>query len=461
MAASARVARGDPGSRSFDAAGGCLGRARQDTRGTAGRLRAARQHAIPRRIFENRDRTVNQIVLTTLDAQAVTKPESADGHALLLSELFPPAIGGSAVLLHGIYSRLPGTEVSVLTEGAGGAAQRLGPLTIFRRRLSTRQWGLMVPAGLWHHLQVAMHVRQLMWRRSRGVVHCARALPEGVAAMLARLSGGPRYVCWAHGEDLTTAMASRELTWLTKQVYRMASAAIANSQNTASVLAGMGIPDHKIHIVYPAVDAEHFHPEVDGDAVRRRYAAPGEVLLLSVGRLQRRKGHDIAIRALAQLRHELPGLRYVIAGDGEERQRLEQLTAEHDLRDRVFFAGVVPEGELRAYYAACDVFLLPNRVDNGDIEGFGIVFLEAAATGKPVIGGDSGGVPEAVERDVTGLLVDGANVDAVAGAIRDLATSEPRRRRLGLAGRRRAADRFGWQRAAALVMDLQTRIAAR
>jgi phosphatidylinositol alpha-1,6-mannosyltransferase len=151
----------------------------------------------------------------------------------------------------------------------------------------------------------------------------------------------------------------------------------------------------------------------------------------------------------------------VIAGDGEERARLERLVAEHGVEDRVFFAGTVPNADLPAYYAACDVFLLPNRVDDGDIEGFGIVFLEAAATGKPVIGGNSGGVPEAVERNVTGLLIDGSDVGEVAAAIHELATSEERRSRMGLAGRVRAHGCFSWQRAAAAVSELQLRLAAR
>jgi phosphatidylinositol alpha-1,6-mannosyltransferase len=181
---------------------------------------------------------------------------------------------------------------------------------------------------------------------------------------------------------------------------------------------------------------------------------------LSVGRLQRRKGHDNAIRAVASLREELPNLRYVIAGDGEERARLEQLAADLQVEDSVFFAGTVSAEELPAFYAACDVFVLPNRVDeDGDLEGFGIVFLEAAASGKPVIGGDSGGVPEAVERDVTGLLVDGANVAAVSAAIQHLATSEPCRRRLGTAGRARVERCFSWDRAAHTISDLQLRVA--
>jgi phosphatidylinositol alpha-1,6-mannosyltransferase len=320
-------------------------------------------------------------------------------------------------------------------------------LTVYRRPLA-KHWGLLSPRAAWEHLCVAMRIRRLISRRD-GVVHCARLLPEGLSALMARLLGGPRYVCWAHGEDLVIAQSSRELVFFLTLVLKHAEAVLANSHNTAALLATLGVPAARIHVVHPAVDAERFHPGVSGQEIRRRHAAPDDVLLLSVGRLQRRKGHDVAIRAVAALRHELPHLRYLIAGDGEERARLEQIACEHGVQDRVSFAGVVPDGDLPAYYAACDVFLLPNRIDNGDIEGFGIVFLEAAATGKPVIGGDSGGVPEAVERDITGLLV----------AIRELATSAPRRRQMGAAGRARAQRQFSWQRAATLVTALQGRLA--
>ncbi|PYQ87564.1 MAG: hypothetical protein DMG03_05500 [Acidobacteria bacterium] len=155
------------------------------------------------------------------------------------------------------------------------------------------------------------------WRRSFAV-----ALPEGVAAMMAQSLGGPGYVCWAHGEDLASALTSRELTWLTKVVYRRSTAALANSRNTAGMLTALGVPETKIHIVHPAVDADRFHPRVDGSAVRRRYAADAsDVLLLSVGRLQRRKGHDVAIQAVAALRSRCPNVRYVIGACPLRRNR--------------------------------------------------------------------------------------------------------------------------------------------
>lgn len=379
---------------------------------------------------------------------------------LLVSELYPPAIGGSAVLFHGIYSRVDTANVVVLTDECTSAAPHWTDhesVRIVRRPIATRRWGVMDVHALRHHARVASQIRSLLPRRT-GLAHVARALPEGVGACLARALGGPDYLCWAHGEDLATAHSSRELTALTRWVFGAARAAVANSHNTARMLRAFGVADEKIAVVHPAVDAGRFHPGVNGADVRARYAESGDILLLSVGRLQRRKGHDVTIQAIHELRTELPDLRYVIAGDGEERGRLEALVDRLQLRQRIFFAGIVTDAELPEYYAACDIFLHPNRVDDGDIEGFGIVFLEAAASGRPVIGGNSGGVPEAVEQDRTGLLVDGASVGHVADAIRRLARCGDLRRHMGREGRARVERLFTWERAAALVSRLHGRL---
>jgi phosphatidyl-myo-inositol dimannoside synthase len=376
---------------------------------------------------------------------------------LLVTELFPPAIGGSAVLFQEIYSRLPGADMRVLTKRwpkiPPGHQQENG-FSIHRELEYSGRWGVIDPSALGIHLRAARQIRRLLPRRA-GIVHCGRALPEGVTALLARAAGGPCYACWAHGEDLSTALASREFTLLMKVVYRHAEFVLANSQNTAAMLTDLGVSPRKIQVVYPAVDCARFNPEVDGADVRRQYAGDEDILLLSVGRLQRRKGHDVAIRAMNALRNEFHNLRYVIVGDGEERGRLEQLAVQFGLTDRVFFAGNASSDRLPAFYSACDLFLMPNRVDNGDIEGFGIVFLEAAAAGKPSIGGRSGGVPEAVEHGRTGLLVDGSDEQSVASAIRTLVRCEEQRHRFGAHGLARVREEFNWNRAAAIVERLQ------
>jgi phosphatidylinositol alpha-1,6-mannosyltransferase len=292
------------------------------------------------------------------------------------------------------------------------------------------------------------------------IVHCARAVPEGVAAWLSACVGGPSYTCWAHGEDIATAYHSREFTWLMTRVYRHAAANIANSHNTARMLEALGVACDRIHVVHPGVDTERFRPQNDGAAVRARFGCGDRIVLLSVGRLQRRKGHDLVLEALRHIGGSLP-LTYVIVGDGEERARLERLAAEYRLHDCVHFAGEVAPLDLPGYYAACDIFLLPNRIHERDVEGFGIVFLEAAATGRPSIGGRTGGVPEAVADQETGLLVSGTDAVELASAISLLAASKEMRDAMGSAGRQRVCERFTWERAAAAVSAVHAQAALR
>jgi phosphatidylinositol alpha-1,6-mannosyltransferase len=167
------------------------------------------------------------------------------------------------------------------------------------------------------------------------------------------------------------------------------------------------------------------------------------------------------VRAVARLAADLPGLRYAIVGTGEEEPRLRALAAEAGVADRVAFAGKVPEEELPAWYAASDVFVLPNRREGEDIEGFGIVFLEAQATERPVVAGASGGAPEAIADGSTGFLVGGTDAEELAGVLRRLADSPELRARLGRAGRERVRSGFTWERAAKVVADLVREMEAR
>jgi phosphatidylinositol alpha-1,6-mannosyltransferase len=279
---------------------------------------------------------------------------------------------------------------------------------------------------------------------------------------MARRAGGPPYVCWSHGEDLATAGLSRELKLVTRMVLRGAAASLANSRNTAALLRNLGVPESGIRVAHPGVDAARFHPGVDGTAVRRRLALGEEdVLLLSVGRLQLRKGHDLTIRAVAQLAAELPRLRYAIVGTGEEEARLRELARAAGVADRVTFAGSVGDEDLPAWYAAADVFVLANRREGEDIEGFGIVFLEAQAAERPVVAGSSGGAPEAIADGETGMLVSGTDAAELAAVLRRLAASRELRARMGSAARERVRSRFTWEHAAAIVGELVRDLEAR
>ncbi|HVW04220.1 MAG TPA: glycosyltransferase family 4 protein [Vicinamibacterales bacterium] len=371
---------------------------------------------------------------------------------LLVTELYPPVVGGSAVLLEHVYGGLVGVDVTVMTAPSAERSHGSSSPRVVSAPIDGTLRGLRPAAALAQHLRLASAIRK--HARPPVVVHCARPLPEGAAGLFATLSSASRpYVCWAHGEDLAAAMTSREHAWLARRVCRNAAVMIANSHFTSRMVQGLGVSESHLRVIHPGVDPARFRPDVAPSTLVARAGRTG-LVLLTVGRLQRRKGHDVVIQAIAALRHDLPDLLYVIAGNGAEQPRLQALADSLGVSGQVRFLGVVPDAELPALYTACDIFVMPNRDDGHDLEGFGIVFLEAAAAERPTIGGRSGGAPEAIADQETGLVVDGASPDEVGRAIRTLATSADLRSRMGGAGRARVGQSFTWAHASARLQAL-------
>jgi phosphatidyl-myo-inositol dimannoside synthase len=378
-------------------------------------------------------------------------PSPGPGRRLLLSEWFPPDVGGSAELFANIYSRLPGTT-DVITSVRPSAGERTWPsLRVHRVRFDARL-GVLDPGSLASHVRLSRLARRTM--AGRGVIHCGRALPEGTIAVLAQWPR-VRAVCWTHGEELPIVASSRELAWLLRRVHRRAAALVANSRNSARLLVELGNAPEKVHVVHPGVDATRFTPNARDELLRQRLLRGRDVLLLSVGRLQARKGHDLVLRALARLGPDGPRVRYVVVGRGPEAERLRQLARELGVDDRIEWVDELADADLPAWYASADLFVHPNRVEGTDFEGFGIVFLEAAASGLVAIGGRSGGVPEAIEDGRTGLLVSGNDAEELARAIARLAGDAAARRLMGEAGRARAVQDFSWERAARRVAEIE------
>jgi phosphatidylinositol alpha-1,6-mannosyltransferase len=152
----------------------------------------------------------------------------------------------------------------------------------------------------------------------------------------------------------------------------------------------------------------------------------------------------MVLQALPRIRQKMPHTQYIMVGTGEELASLTALVQDLGLQDNVIFAGSVPDQELAAYYAACDIFIMPNREINGDIEGFGMVYLEAGAAGKPVIGGQSGGTDDAIVDGVTGIRVDGNSSVEIADAVIDLLSQPDRAQAMGIHGRKRVESEFSW-----------------
>jgi phosphatidylinositol alpha-1,6-mannosyltransferase len=153
----------------------------------------------------------------------------------------------------------------------------------------------------------------------------------------------------------------------------------------------------------------------------------------------------MVIRALPCIAQKIPAVKYIIVGTGEEQAALQRLAQDMGVQERVVLVGQVPDAELAAYYSASNVFIMPNRQIGPDIEGFGIVFLEAGAAGKPVIGGKSGGTRDAILEGVTGLRVDGTSIEDIVATVMTLLSEPDKARAMGEYGRRRVEAEFTWE----------------
>ncbi|HET6480454.1 MAG TPA: glycosyltransferase family 4 protein, partial [Actinoplanes sp.] len=206
----------------------------------------------------------------------------------------------------------------------------------------------------------------------------------------------------------------------------------------------------------PGVDVDTFHPGVDGSEVRARHGLTGRPVIVCVSRLVPRKGQDMLIRALPTIRRRVPGAALLLVSGGPYRKTLARLAREHDVAKDVVFTGSVPWPELPAHYAAGDVYAMPCRTRSAglDVEGLGIVYLEASATGLPVVGGDSGGAPDAVREGETGFVVGGRDVEALAARLTELLTDETRAKAMGAAGRAWVEREWRWETQAARLTRL-------
>ncbi|MFN8017924.1 MAG: glycosyltransferase family 4 protein [Acidimicrobiales bacterium] len=355
---------------------------------------------------------------------------------LLVTNDFPPKVGGIQSYLWELWRRLPADEAAVLTTPYEGAADFDAAAPIHVERIDE---AVMLPTpGL------ARRIDETAARVGAELVVLDPALPLGHL--------GPRlatpYGVILHGAEVTVPGRVPGARHALARVLRGAQVVVAAGGYPADEgerAARQGLP---IVVVPPGVDVERFRPASDAERAATRAAfglAPESTVVVSVSRLVPRKGMDVLIRAAARLAPVHPDLEVVIGGSGRDRARLERLVA--DTAAPVRLLGRVDDADLPGLYAAADVFVMDcrNRWFGLEQEGFGIVFLEAAACGIPQVAGNSGGAAEAVADGTTGLVVaDPSSVAALADALRALLVDPARRRAMGEAGRRRAEEEFSY-----------------
>lgn len=276
---------------------------------------------------------------------------------------------------------------------------------------------------------------------------------EARAARFLRWAKRVPYGLFVYGAEVTMLASGRRSRWgrvvTCPRAFGLLGAdrVICISRFVQRRVEVMGVPPGRTHMASPGVVCPGSGPSSEALST----LAPGRRVVLTVGRLVERKGVDRAIEAMAQVRKQVPDAVLNIVGDGPDRLRLERIAASLDLERHVRFVGRVSDEEKAEWYRAAEVFVMPNRqLPDGDVEGFGIVFLEANAYGLPVVGGRSGGAVEAIVERETGLLVDPNDVDGIARAIAQLLTNRRLAQRMGEAGRR-WAERSSWGETAASI----------
>ena len=374
---------------------------------------------------------------------------------LLVSEIFPPKVGGSGRWFWETYSRMP-REQFVIAAGEdpeAAAFDATHSLDIIRTPLTLRDWGLTRWSSLRGYWTSFLALRRIIRKRHIEQLHCGRCIPCGWLALCLQKVTGVPYTVYVHGEDVNAAstgsatgvMSSRQLRWMTGRVLKKATAVIANSRNSVRVVTEQwGVPPERVHLLHPGVDTTYFVPAPRDSAVRAQLGWGERPVLLTAGRLQRRKGQDTMIRALKHIRQTVPDVLYAIIGGGEDLEYLQQLAASEGQTDHVLFMGKVSDEALRQAYQQADVFVLANRQIGTDIEGFGMVLLEAQASGTPVVAGDSGGTAETLSPGVTGYVVPCETSEPVAKVLAELLADPARRATMGEAARTWAVDHFDW-----------------
>ncbi|MBD3425613.1 MAG: glycosyltransferase [Candidatus Omnitrophica bacterium] len=365
---------------------------------------------------------------------------------LCVSSEFPPVKGGIATHVYNLWSRLPVKRVAILTSRPPGVDYDSQEGMDITRK--TYPLGTDIVSRTVRALMVIWHVIRQNSIRNIKRNHCAQVLSAGVGALLVKMVKGTSYVVYMYSADILEFSRTFLTRWIMEKVLRQSEHVIANSIFTRSLLVSHRlVPPDAITVSTPAVDTDMFNPAKGDNGVKEKYGIPqGKKVLLTISRLAERKGHENVIRAFSKIRKDFPDTVYVIVGDGPTRPILEELIQREQLEGHVILTGEIPLDKLVFFDNACDIFIMTPRYikEKGDVEGFGIVFLEANACGKPVIAGKSGGVVEAVADGETGILVDPEDTEQIKRAIITLLEDEEKARALGERGLRRVKEDFNW-----------------
>ena len=359
-------------------------------------------------------------------------------NVLVVTNDFPPRVGGVNGYVAELMRRFPAGDVTVFAPDWPAAADfdATYPQRVIR-------WP---GRGLYPTAPVRDRVEELVRDTKADVILFGAAAPLALMGRTIQKRTGVPYATFTHGVEVWAGQVP-VTRGLLGSITRGAVLTMAVSEWAIQQLRQVVGPVPGIELLPPGVDRTRFHPGVPDAEVRERHVLDDDPVILCVARLTLRKGQDKVIRAMPWVLREVPEARFLVVGDGPDRERLENLAYRKKVADRVVFAGEVSFDVLPQYFRAGDVFAMPCRTRKLglEVEAFGLALIEASAVGRPVVAGDSGGAPEAVLHGETGLVVDGSEVDEVAEAILELLGDPDKAAKLGARGADRVHRDFTWE----------------
>jgi phosphatidyl-myo-inositol dimannoside synthase len=369
---------------------------------------------------------------------------------LIVTNDFPPRQGGIQSFVHELALRLDPVDLTVYAPKWDGAPEfdARQPFEVVRHPTS-----LMIGGP-----GVTRRAAELVRSRRAEVVIFGAAAPLGLITPALRRAGIAKAIAITHGH---------EAGWAALPVARNLLRRIGERTDVVTYLgeyfrvrlSGALTPAAAARLtqLHPGVDATVFKPDAAArEAIRARYGLADRPLVVCVSRLVRRKGQDTLLRAWPEVIRQVPDAALLIVGAGPYEAALKNLTERTGLTPSVHFTGPVPQADLPAHYAAGDVFSMPCRTRRGglDVEGLGIVYLEASAAGLPVVGGDSGGAPDAIREGETGYVVGGNDVAALSARLTALLSDPPVARAMGEKGRAWVERDWSWDQTASRLRTL-------
>lgn len=360
---------------------------------------------------------------------------------LIVTQDFPPEAGGIQAYMLELarHFRKRGHRVSVVCPGASGTPSPLPPdVRVTRVRIHSS----------WLFLPLLFRLPRILREGGHTIVIYAQWQSSLSEMFVPRAVRRHRSICLAHGRELLTSVLFPFHGILCRAAFRRADTAVPVSRAIEALLRETGRPAGRVARIHPGVDPRRFSPAADGstgEGLRARYGLGDAPVILAIARMVPRKGHDLLIRALPAVLQSVPSARLVIGGEGPEEAMLRALARDLGVERQVIFGGRIAEDSLVEHYRMATVFALPSRQNSRDVEGFGIVCIEAGACEVPVVATRTGGIVDAVADGETGLLVEQDDAAALGAAILRLLQNPDEARRMGARSRQRVLEGLTWE----------------